>query len=54
MTDLSKETSNCCGAPPIGNTDLCSRCKEHAEYEDKPVLDFRSLDDFAKTWRAIQ
>ncbi len=23
--------SNCCNAPIIENTDLCSRCKEHCE-----------------------
>lgn len=26
--------SNCCGAPPLWeNTDLCSDCKEHAEFD---------------------
>jgi hypothetical protein len=24
------EISNCCGAPIIENTDLCSQCKEHS------------------------
>ena len=24
--------SNCCGAPPYYDTDLCSDCKEHAEF----------------------
>ena len=24
--------SNCCGAPALANTDLCSACKEHAEF----------------------
>lgn len=26
-----KDISNCCGVEMIENTDLCSRCKEHAE-----------------------
>ena len=26
--------SNCCGAPPLWETDLCSDCKEHAEFDD--------------------
>lgn len=26
--------SNCCDAPPLWNTDLCSMCKEHAEFID--------------------
>ena len=24
--------SNCCGAPPLWETDLCSDCREHAEF----------------------
>jgi predicted amidophosphoribosyltransferase len=24
--------SNCCSASPIENTDLCSACKEHADF----------------------
>ena len=27
------ETSNCCGYPPYGATDLCSSCYEHADFE---------------------
>jgi len=26
--------SNCCDAPAWGETDLCSECKEHAEFYD--------------------
>ena len=26
--------TNCCGASMIGETDLCSHCKEHAEMEE--------------------
>ena len=26
--------SNCCGASPLWETDLCSECKEHAEFDD--------------------
>lgn len=26
--------SNCCGAPPIDNTDICSKCKEHADFNN--------------------
>jgi len=28
-----EERSNCCNAPIIENTDLCSQCKEHCEVE---------------------
>lgn len=24
--------SDCCGASPLWETDLCSECKEHAEF----------------------
>ncbi len=24
--------SNCCGASPLWETDICSDCKEHAEF----------------------
>jgi hypothetical protein len=27
--------SNCCGAPPLWETDLCSACKEHAEFYEE-------------------
>lgn len=27
--------SACCGYPPWNETDLCSECKEHAEFEDE-------------------
>jgi len=30
MTDTP--LSNCCGAPALGETDLCSACREHAEF----------------------
>lgn len=26
--------SNCCGASPLWGTDLCSDCKEHADFEE--------------------
>lgn len=26
--------SGCCGAPPVGETDLCSACREHADFSD--------------------
>jgi hypothetical protein len=29
--------SNCCGASPLWETDLCSACKEHAEFYDEEV-----------------
>ena len=28
------ENSNCCNAPIIENTDLCSQCFEHTGYDD--------------------
>lgn len=34
--------SNCCGASPLWETDLCSACKEHAEFyteEEQEVND---------------
>ena len=27
--------SNCCGARPLYETDICSDCKEHAEFENE-------------------
>jgi len=37
--------SNCCDAPELGETDLCSECKEHADfYDDEEANDRR--DDF--------
>lgn len=27
-----EESSNCCGASRWGETDICSDCKEHAEF----------------------
>lgn len=37
LTKLTYTVSNCCGANIIGETDLCSDCKEHCEiiYEDE-------------------
>lgn len=52
MTDLSKDTSNCCGAKPVPETDLCSKCKEHAEF-DQVDAQFLNVDDFERLWRAI-
>jgi len=26
--------SDCCGASPLWETDLCSECREHAEFYD--------------------
>ena len=28
-----EKLSNCCSAPPIPETDMCSECKEHAGFE---------------------
>ncbi len=28
-----EELSNCCGASRWGETDICSNCKEHADFE---------------------
>ena len=28
-------TSNCCGAPVYGDTDICSECHEHCEIEEE-------------------
>jgi len=36
----SEGESNCCGASVYGETDICSRCKEHCEvivYEDEDI-----------------
>ena len=27
--------SNCCGARPLYETDICSDCKEHADFENE-------------------
>ena len=31
---MSEALSDCCGAPPWGETDLCAECKEHADFLD--------------------
>ena len=28
------EQSNCCGASRLWETDICNRCKEHADFAD--------------------
>tara|TARA_R100001443_G_C3309281_1_gene167299 strand:- start:202 stop:483 length:282 start_codon:yes stop_codon:yes gene_type:complete len=28
------ELSNCCGAKMVGETDICSECKEHADVDE--------------------
>jgi hypothetical protein len=30
-----EEFSNCCGASRWGETDVCSDCKEHAEFNEE-------------------
>lgn len=27
--------SNCCGAPQMGESDICSKCGEHADFEEE-------------------
>ena len=34
MTYQDEEFSNCCGAARWGETDICSDCQEHADFED--------------------
>jgi len=46
---MSNLVSNCCGASPwFDETDLCSRCLEHADFEDLdeiwPKVSQRELD----------
>ena len=31
INEEGKEVSNCCSAKVIGETDICSKCKEHCE-----------------------
>lgn len=31
--------SNCCGARPLYETDICSDCKEHADFENEEYQD---------------
>jgi hypothetical protein len=52
MTDLSRDNSNCCGAKPIPETDICSKCGEHAEFQADVDVSF--LTNFDEVWRAIQ
>lgn len=35
--------SNCCSAPKWLETDLCSQCKEHADFYDENVLQIEDL-----------
>lgn len=49
--------SICCGAPPLGETDLCSKCLEHTDFvevDDTPSEHFNQkvkecLENFKKT-----
>lgn len=34
IQEYRDKTSNCCNAPLIKNTDLCSDCKEHTEFQN--------------------
>jgi len=29
--------SDCCGAPPLWESDLCSDCKEHSEFNEEEI-----------------
>ena len=35
MTYQDEEFSNCCGAARWGETDICSDCQEHADFEEE-------------------
>ena len=37
--------SNCCGAPPLWESDICSDCKEHADF-DETDFDETDSDDY--------
>lgn len=34
MCFMFEKVSNCCDAPPIWESDICAKCKEHAEFID--------------------
>lgn len=40
--------SNCCNAPLVDETDVCSRCKEHCEFIEKDVNHTETLKQFDK------
>ena len=46
---MSELMSNCCGASPLWESDLCSDCKEHADFspydEDEQELIDIGFDD---------
>ncbi len=50
---MSEKLSNCCGAPFIGETDLCSECKEHADIqvEEKEVPHKLTSENMARVLR---
>ena len=60
---MNNQTSNCCDAPKLYETGLCSKCKEHAEFEQHgkapdpewvrgcvEALRFASYEDSGKTY----
>ena len=34
LQETGDESSNCCDSPAIPETDVCSECKEHADFEE--------------------
>lgn len=46
------EISNCCGANRYNETDLCSRCKEHADFQEpidlREALSHEDIDSETK------
>jgi len=56
------EESNCCGACRLWETDICSYCKEHAEFADyeewqrkEEVMNYRNsvMDKLINIWNSI-
>ena len=42
---MATELSNCCGTPRWGETDLCSDCFEHADFEEESEDESETIDE---------
>jgi len=44
------EQSNCCGASRLWETDICNRCKEHADFADWEQIEEQVYNETSKSF----
>ncbi len=44
------EQSNCCGASRLWETDICNRCKEHADFADWEQIEEQVYNQTSKSF----